>query len=643
MVGRSLLVRIANATSEQGIIIPDPEILSGSNVIFYARVRNAGVMQLLTYPRETVSLDGTWQAVPDQYEFFDGRAGEDLPVDTDEASEDVAFDIDDIDDIGSLSAIFHPEASSVPIRNFNIFDGRSVEIPSSWGEELPEFTHYEGWVWYVTQFASSDLGDDGRNFLRFGAVNYKADVWLNGEHLGSHEGGFTPFSFEITDEVTEGENVLVVRSDNRRYEDGIPNDSTDFFNFGGINRSVELVSVPEGYLRNFKVDTTVSDETVGIHISAWVDDPDPTGSVTVEIPELDVDIELDAGSDSAYRGEISLSRSTVELWRPSRPRLYTVILTYGEDSIEDRIGLREVTVRDNDILVNGEPVWLRGIALHEEVAGQGRALDSEDVNTRFRWLNELGCNYARLAHYPHTEAMARMADEEGILLWEEVPAYHAINFGDEDVQELYRQQLRELIQRDWNRASVVLWSIANETDHTDEVRNELLPEIVDYVRELDDSRLVTAACFVNKTDDGIVINDHLKEHLDVVGVNQYYGWYFGEADDMKEFQEDSSGPPVVISETGAGAKWGYHGDEDEHWTEEFQAEIYRKQIDAITDNEQISGVSPWILFDFRAPWRQNEYQRGFNRKGILDQHGRKKLAFHVLRDFYRSNHFENLR
>jgi beta-glucuronidase len=219
--------------------------------------------------------------------------------------------------------------------------------------------------------------------------------------------------------------------------------------------------------------------------------------------------------------------------------------------------------------------------------------------------------------------MARKADEEGILLWEEVPVYWDIEFGDNDVQDLYRQQLREVIQRDWNRASVVLWSIANETDHNDVVRNNVLPEMAEYVRELDDSRLVTAACFVDESDDRLVIQDPLQDHLDVIGINEYYGWYYGDAEDMKAFQENPTGTPVVVSETGGGAKWGNHGSKDERWTEEFQAAIYRGQTTAIKDNDQISGMAPWILFDFRAPLRQNEHQRGYNRKGIVDQYGRK--------------------
>ncbi|SEP25528.1 beta-glucuronidase [Halogranum amylolyticum] len=588
-------------------------------------------MQLLAYPRETTSLDGTWQAIPDQYENFEGYF------------EDFFGDGEDDMPTGfAPKPIYEPEASveNEPC-DFNIHDGRSVEIPSSWGEELPEFRHYEGWVWFAKSFDCDTEQSGARSFLRFGAVNYKAKVWLNGELLGTHEGGYTPFSFEVTETLQDGENTIVVQADNQRYEDGIPNEGTDWFNFGGINRSVELVTVPQTFVRNYKVETSLDDE-VNVHVSAWVDNPQTETAVSVSFPELDREFELTpADKSDEFTGSLSFTADEVSLWEPSDPQLYTIRVATDDDAVVDEVGLREVHAADGDILLNGESLQLRGIALHEEVAGKGRALDSEDVATRFQWINELGCNFARLAHYPHTEEMARTADKEGILLWEEVPAYWDINFGDEDVQELYRQQLRELIQRDWNRASVILWSIANETDHTNDTRNKVLPQMADYVRELDSSRLVTAACFVDEDDDeGLVLKDPLEEHLDVIGINEYHGWYYGDSDNMKHFQEDPNGTPVVISETGGGAKWGHHGDEDERWTEEYQAAIYRGQTSAVADSDQIVGISPWILFDFRAPMRQNEFQRGYNRKGVLDQHGRKKKAFHVLREFYQSGHLE---
>lgn len=470
-------------------------------------------------------------------------------------------------------------------------------------------------------------------------MNYAADVWLNGEHVGSHEGGFTPFSFEITDHLSD-ENLLAVRVDNERREGGLPTPNTDWFNFGGINRSVELIPAPETYLRNFKVDTALDGENVSVRVRAWADGPELDDPPELSIPALSVETELERARDedgdlTEYATTLDLSRSTVDLWNPRDPRLYDVELSYGDDELVDRVGLRELGVVDGNIQLNSQAVELRGIAMHEEANGKGRALDEADVEQRFRWLGQLGCNFARLAHYPHTPAMARRADEEGILLWEEVPAYWGVAFGEEETRERYREQLRELIQRDWNRASVALWSIANETDHEDDTRNRVLSEMTDYVRELDDTRLITAACFVNESGDGdrLVIRDPLVEDLDVIGINEYYGWYYTSPGAMARLEDGET--PVVVSETGAGAKWGNHGDDGERWTEEFQARIYREQLTAIGGVDRIQGLSPWILFDFRTPMRMNPHQRGYNRKGLLDETGRKKAAFDVLRDAYR--------
>jgi len=566
-------------------------------------------MYLHTESRETTALDGTWQAIPDPYRSF----------------QDGWFDDRDVPLVESP----HEPA------DYDVDDGFPVEVPGCVGEQLPGFEYYEGMVWHTRCFEWD--GDGDRLFLRFGAVNYEADVWLNDTHLMTHEGGFTPFSVEITEEVAREDNLLVVGVDNERREDGIPATQTDWFNFGGIFRSVDLVPTPETFVRNVKVETTVG-EPVTASITAWIDGPEP-GDVHATIPDLGAETPLEpAGSDGTLTrltGEITFDQDDVDLWHPGRPRLYDVCVESATDAVEVRTGFREVDVEGSDIIVNGEPIEVRGISMHEETAGRGRALTSGDIDRRFEWVAQLGCNFARLAHYPHTAAMARRADEEGVLLWEEVPAYWGIEFGDEDVQALYRQQLRALIQRDWNRPSVALWSIGNETDPDDDVRNRVLPEMASFVRGLDDTRLVTAACWFDETEAGLELLDPLVEHLDVVGINEYYGWYVGDAGDVRSFVDDPAGPPIIVSETGAGAKWGTHGDADERWTEEFQAAYYRESLAAIDDVDQIVGTTPWILFDFKSPRRMNPHQRGYNRKGLLDEHGRKKRAFSVLRDHYR--------
>jgi len=252
---------------------------------------------------------------------------------------------------------------------------------------------------------------------------------------------------------------------------------------------------------------------------------------------------------------------------------------------------------------------LRGISVHEDDITLGKATSEEDIRRRFLDAKELGCNYVRLAHYPHSERAAQIADEMGILLWEELPVYWTIAFSNPQTQQDANNQLTELIKRDRNRASVVFWSVGNENADTDD-RLSFMVELSNTARKLDPSRLVAAACIMNQ--------DRLAEHLDVIGLNEYYGWYIKDFDELGTLLADwNPGKPVIISETGAGALAGNHGAKTQLFTEEYMAEVYRKQIGVIKTVDYIRGISPWILYDFRAGRRANRYQRGFNRKGLI--------------------------
>jgi len=583
-------------------------------------------MQLQTHSRETESLSGSWTMIPDTYDEFGENGSQ------------------------TVARIFDPAFDNGMPDNADLDDGYDVTVPGCWNEQQSAFEQYEGVMWYARRVSATSA--DERRLLRFGAVNYRADVWLNGEKLGHHEGGFTPFAFEVTDELEAREdNLLVVKVDNSRAQRTLPAETTDWFNFGGITREVELVSVPEQFLRNLSVDTDRSGEDVTISVTAYLDGPASEAPETLEaaLPGLNRSWTLEAtgrweeaphlGADTVdsgtvFEGTHPIPESAVDLWTPGSPALYDLEVESDADTLGERVGFRTISVDGDDVLLNGEPISLDGIALHEEADGRGRSLGPADRQERFEWLAELNCNFARLAHYPHHEAMARRADEAGVLLWEEVPAYWSVEFGDETVQAHHRQQLRELVQRDWNRPSVALWSIANETDHDSAVRNDVLPEMAAHVRELDSTRLVTAACFMAEEDGRFVIDDPVAEHLDVFGINQYLGWYGGEPDEFDRFDSDPDGPPIVVSEVGGAAEYGTHGPVEERWSEEFQANIYREQVEAMDAVEQVAGITPWILFDFRSPRRQNPHQRGYNRKGILDEDGNRKAAFDILQGYY---------
>jgi len=262
----------------------------------------------------------------------------------------------------------------------------------------------------------------------------------------------------------------------------------------------------------------------------------------------------------------------------------------------------------------------------------------EDAKVLLGWAKELGCNYVRLAHYPHNENMARLADSMGILLWEEIPVYWTINWNNPDTYLKAEQQLVELITRDKNRASVIIWSMANETPPSNE-RLLFLKNLVDKTRQLDDTRLITAA-LENHGKEGhrntMVVDDDFASFVDIISFNQYYGWYGGPLENIKNLNwEIAIDKPVIISEFGAGALQGYHGDEQTIWSEAYQNALYRETLPTLMRISQISGISPWILVDFRSPKRTLiPYQNGWNRKGLISETGNKKQAFFTLKNFY---------
>ena len=547
-------------------------------------------------------------------------------------------------------------------------DADSLSVPGDWNTQDERLFFYEGVVWYRREFERAPA-DGTRHFLYFGAANYRCRVWVNGEPVGEHVGGYTPFCCEITRQLRKGRSSLVVKVDNRHGDDDVPTRITDWLHYGGLTRDVLLVEVPETFIAEYALHLAPDTST---RLEGWLrlDGPEPRGSVRVSIPELDAEVSVE--TDAAGFARFSLDAEP-ELWSPERPRLYGVELHAAADRVPDEIGFRSIEVRGGDILLNGEPVFLRGISAHEEsLLHPGRAFGPLDAEATLGLAQELGANFVRLAHYPHDEHMARAADRMGLLLWEEIPLYWGIAWENEQTLERARQQLDELIGRDRNRASVVLWSLSNETPNTPE-RTAFLSELARHARELDPTRLLTSALFGNVGEllrqlralaeasgagrdvepPVLVLDDPIAEQLDVVGWNQYLGWYYSaflvRRLDMPEADvraavldampgiriEVPSGKPLIVSECGAGAKQGRHGGQDEIWTEEYQARVYRQQLLMLENAPSWRGLSPWILKDFRAPMRLLPgVQDHWNRKGLVSETGERKQAFAVLRDYY---------
>lgn len=572
--------------------------------------------------RKTMSLDGRWQYIVDPYEtgYYNYRFKERAENDRD------AYWNSDVPD------------NKTDRKEHGYSDKYVLNVPRDWNSQEEKFLYYEGTVWYKKSFDYQKSNPDNHLFLYFGAVNYKADVYLNGKKLGTHKGGFTSFNFEIPkDVIREKNNFLVVKVDNKRFADEIPTVNTDWWNYGGITRDVTLVEVPSSYIQDYSLQLApLNSKNKVAEVNGYTKlvGAKAGEQVTVEIPELKIKKSFVANTDEV---KFKLQLPKLVLWSPENPKTYAVNISTSTEKISEKIGFRTIEVKGKQILLNGKPVFLRGISIHEEIPQEVRRAHSrKDALQLLGWAKELECNVVRLAHYPHNENMTRVADSLGIMVWSEIPVYWTINFSSKEVLEKAKVQLTEMISRDHNRASIVIWSVGNETP-VSPVRTEFMRTLLETARLLDSTRLVSAALEVSHKDGKNVIDDPLGQYVDMVSVNEYLGWYGGlPSDCQKAVWEVKYDKPLFFSETGAEAVGGMHEDSLTRWSEEYQEWYYKEQVammKRMPDN--FTGLSPWILADFRSPKRNNpEYQDGWNNKGLFDHEGQKKLAFYVLHDYY---------
>ncbi len=556
--------------------------------------------------RTTLSLNGSWHYIVDPYETgLNGRFYRNAkPRDKQELIE---YDFDKSD---------------------------MLNVPGDWNTQRKELFFYEGPVWYEKSF-SYHKREHTRLFVDFGAANYFTRVYLNGEALGEHEGGFTPFNFEITGKIKEGDNFLVVEVNNARRRDAVPALNTDWWNYGGLTRDVVLVEEPETYIQDYVIQLAKGS---GQEISGWVQLTESTSEhqVTLEIPEARIKKTI-VTSVNGYAEFHFLAN--LELWSPAHPKLYDVVLSSGADKVHDSIGFRTIETRGTQILLNGKPIFLRGISLHAEAPIRGgRAFSQQDAETLLGWAHELGCNFVRLTHYPHAENMTRLADRMGLLVWSEIPVYWDIDWENPATLQNAKSQLHDMIARDHNRASIILWSLSNETPVKPE-RTIFLRELANTARQLDSTRLITSA--LNHVDetapDTRTLSDPLGEYLDVLGLNEYLGWYWGRPEDADRMQWKTAwDKPLIMSEFGGSAPYGRHGGADVRWTEEYQASIYQHHIEMLKKIPSLAGLSPWVLMDFHSPRRLlSGVQDYYNRKGVISNLGQHKQAFYVLQKYYR--------
>jgi beta-glucuronidase len=563
--------------------------------------------------RSSLSLDGSWNYIVDPYEngFYNYRWEP------------------------NLNGFFKNEKPQNKWEHieYNFDTSDTLTVPGDWNSQRKELLFYEGTIWYKKSFDFKKKNNT-RVFLRFGAVNYLALVYLNGEKLGEHEGGFTPFNFEITNLVREKDNFIVVKVDNKRCAECVPTLNTDWWNYGGLTRGVSIIETPATLISDYVLQ--LEKKFTG-EISGWIQLNGFKLHQEVSIALRDAGIRRRYTTDSSGFVKFSFPAS-VALWSPEYPVLHGVTISSETDTVTGVIGFRTIETKGTQIFLNGRPVFLRGISIHEEAPFRsGRANSVQDARTLLGWAKELGCNFVRLAHYPHNEYMVKEADRLGLMVWSEIPVYWTIRWENDRTFKNASRQLSEMIARDRNRASIICWSVSNETPLS-VPRLEFLKSLVRRAREMDPTRLLTAAMERHYTDTTTqMIDDPLGEFVDVLGCNEYIGWYDGLPQKTDAIRwKTVFNKPLIISEFGGSALFGYHADSLTAWSEEYQESLYTHQLAMLRKIPFLSGMSPWILMDFRSPRRQLPGVQDFrNRKGLLSEKGEKKKAFYVLQKYYK--------
>lgn len=563
------------------------------------------------YGRDIQSLNGKWAAIPDLY------------------------------DQGERMKIYenNKPTGKTDFYEYSFEGGMRLNVPGDWNSQSPEMKYYEGTVWYQRTFtAKAEPGT--RRFLYFAGVSTRCNIYLNGKKIISHEGSFTPFQIEVTDALKDGENLLVCEVNNNRRVDAIPAMSYDWWNYGGITRDVMLVTVPTQYIADYFVRLEKGKKDV-IALSVSLSEAVAGKKITVKIPELKVNCEMT--TDAQGNAEASVKVRSLQRWSPESPKLYNIEIASPDDKVTESIGFRNIDTRGTKVFLNDKEIFLRSISFHEEIPQRmGRAFSPADADMLLSEARALGVNTIRLAHYPQNEYIVRKAEQMGFMLWEEIPVWQSIDFTNDVTMGKARTMFDEMLQRDKNRCAVSMWGVANET-RPSEARNAFLTRLVSDGRAKDNTRLYVAAfdiVYYQRDKDLFTMEDSFPEQLDLIGVNKYMGWYAPWPKDPKDCHwQVCPDKPLLITEFGGEALYGQSGDETvaSSWSEDYQAKLYRDNIRMFENIPNLCGVSPWILFDFRSPFRFHPAnQDGWNRKGLVSDQGMRKKAWYIMRDYYRS-------
>jgi beta-glucuronidase len=532
-----------------------------------------------------------------------------------------------------------------------------IAIPASWNEQHQDLTHFFETGWYEKEVIIPKIYKGNRLFLRVGAANYYSRVWVNGELMGEHEGGHLPFSFDVTDNIDwDGMNKITISVDVRikpdslpageveheqiiqknGYKGQFPRNYYDFFPYGGINRPVSLVVVSKTFIDDVSIQTNIVGEAGEINFTIKLNQPF-AGKVTVKVE--DVEQNLYMYDDESITGKITIKDA--KLWSMENPHLYSMQFGLTKEDVEIdqyilKVGIRTIEIEGSQLLLNGEPIFMRGVGLHEDFAVLGKGMHPALIVKDMNLLNWLGGNSIRTSHYPYSDEFLNYCDENGILVIGETPFVGFVeSHYNIDMEVKAKRVITEMINRDKNHPSIIAWSLANEGNTFVPSADSFYKALYDHAKEMDNSRPIT---IVNCLD---VEEDVALKHYDFVCLNRYYGWYTqpGLLDEACELLSEKLdrcyeifGKPVMVTEFGADAIAGMHMDPPELFSEEYQAEMVTRQYQIIESKPYTIGAHVWVLSDFKTS--QNPKRVILNRKGLFTRERQPKLAAHEIRKIW---------
>ena len=549
---------------------------------------------------------------------------------------------------------------------------RAISVPGSWNDQFIDLENYLGLSWYWKKTYIPETWKNQKVFIRVGSANYFAKVFLNGVEIGAHEGGHLPFVFEITDHIRwNEENVIAISIENHLKPTRVPsgnmasalsmmtsflNTTFDFFPFSGLHRQVVLFSLPKIHIDDVTVKTDIENTKGVVRITARLNLPETIeGKLVLTGENADIDLPL-AFSDGV--AETTIEVEDARFWSDKDPYLYQLSLWALDDHYALKIGIRTIAVENGNILLNGEPVELNGFGRHEDFYASGAGLNLPLLVKDYELMRWTGANSFRTSHNPYSEEDMQMADELGFLVIDETPAVSLQFDNEENVtirKQICLQQLDELIDRDKNHPSVVMWCVANEPmpanihmaggrgdankpDPKELMGKAFLDSLMDHARSLDDTRLVTLTLVLNGPHSWI-------ENCDVLCLNRYWGWYVmgGHLDSAlshcekevdaiwQEFQK-----PIVFTEFGAEGIAGLHGLSTKMWSEEYQADLIERHLILAEQKPYICGMQIWNFADFAAVQSMMRVG-GMNHKGVFTRTREPKMAARVLRKYWKKS------